>query len=112
MSAEQIGHLDARIEQALEELKGLILRRYPDAQFSIVGDPDDPSIVVLDAIVDVEDTDEVLDVVIDRLGELRNDEGLPIFVVPLRPLERAIEIYREQQREREERERARALGAS
>jgi hypothetical protein len=37
------------------------------------------------ATVDVEDTDAVVDVYIDRLVTLQIEEGLPVYVVPLRP---------------------------
>jgi hypothetical protein len=112
MIAQQARPKRLRIQHALEELKGLILEHYPEAQFSIGRAADDASIVHLYVTVDIEDLEEVLDVVMDRTSEMLIDEGLPIFVIPLSPFERAIEIYREQQREGDERERARALGAS
>ena len=40
------------------------------------------------AIVDVEDTDEVVDVFIDRMLEMQIDEDLPVYVIPVRPLSR------------------------
>jgi hypothetical protein len=40
--------------------------------------------------VDIADTDEVIDVIGDRLVELQVDEGLPIYVTPLRPIQRVI----------------------
>lgn len=80
---------DPRIRQVISELKGLISSRYPDATFT-VGIGDDPEGVYLTATVDVEDTDAVMDVVIDRLLTLQIDEGLPVFVVPIRPLERVL----------------------
>src|SRR3546814_1184299 len=43
---------------------------------------------LLVATVDVEDQDAVLDVVVDRMMELQIDEGLPIFVIPVRTAER------------------------
>jgi hypothetical protein len=80
---------DQRIQRAISELKGLISSRYPMATFAVsLGD--DPEGVYLTATVDVEDTDAVMDVVIDRLLELQVDEGLPVYVVPIRPLERVL----------------------
>ena len=77
---------DQRIQPAISELKGLISSHYSSATFAIsLGD--DPEGVYLTATVDVEDTDAVMDVVIDRLLTLQVDEGLPVFVVPIRPLE-------------------------
>lgn len=37
--------------------------------------------------VDIADTDEVIAVVGDRLVEMQVDEGLPVYVTPLRPIE-------------------------
>ena len=47
--------------------------------------------------VDIADTDEVIDVVGDRLVELQVDEGLPIYVSPLRPIQRVIAELRERE---------------
>ena len=40
--------------------------------------------------VDIADTDEVISVVGDRLVEMQVDEGLPVYVTPLRPIERVV----------------------
>ena len=80
---------DPRIREALAELQNLILDRYPDASFT-VSEGDDPTGVYLRATVDVEDLDEVLDVVIDRLLDLQIRERLPVYVIPVRPLERTV----------------------
>lgn len=74
---------------ALEELAALISQHYPEASFRVSRGEDDPAIVQLVTTVDVEDTEPVLDVVMDRLLELQAHE-LPIFVVTERPLERTI----------------------
>jgi len=42
-------------------------------------------------------TDEVMAVVGDRLVELQVDEGLPVYVTPLRPIERVIAQLRERE---------------
>jgi hypothetical protein len=42
------------------------------------------------ATVDVEDTEAVMDVYIDRLLELQIDAGLAVYVVPVRPLARVL----------------------
>ncbi len=72
------------MQQAIEELKKIIRQKYPEATFRIERSPEDPRIIHLMPIVDVEDTDEVLDVVIDRQREFLVEERLPLFVVPLR----------------------------
>ena len=89
MSTGQDQQLDTAMPRAVEELKGLIRRHYPDAEFAISRSPQEPAIVHLVTIVDVEDTDRVLDVVIDRQIELQI-EGLPVFVVTERPSKRVM----------------------
>ena len=49
---------------------------------------DDASIVHLLARVDVDDTEDVADLVMDRMIQMQVDEGLPIYVIPLRTPER------------------------
>jgi hypothetical protein len=77
-----------QVEHALDELKTMIRQRYPQAQFRVNRGQDDPAAIHLTAIVDVEDTEEVVDLVIDREMELQIDDGLPIFVIPVQPIER------------------------
>jgi hypothetical protein len=90
MSAERLNSPDPRQQAALDELRGRILQRYPDAQFEVTGGIDDPNAIHLVATVDVEDTEDVVDLVIDRMMELQIEQGLPIFVIPVRPVERVI----------------------
>ncbi len=94
MTAKQHDTYAACLEQALDELREMILDRFPDTTFSVSTSPDDPEIVLLNAVVDLEDTEEVVDLVIDREIELQVDEGLPIHVIPLRPLERVLAMRR------------------
>src|SRR6476620_8300664 len=82
--------VDLRLQAAVDELKAMILQRYPDATFTVSPAEDDPRITHLLTTVDVDDTEEVVDLVIDRMLELQVDEGLPIYVVPVRPLSRVI----------------------
>ena len=89
MSAEPAPEHDDRMEAALDELRSQIRTRYPDAAFEVGAAPDDDSIVLLYAYVDVEDTDDVIDVAIDRMVDMQAEEGLPIFVIPLLTPERA-----------------------
>ena len=80
---------DPRIQAAAKELQESILQGYPDATFALtVGD--DPVGVYLHATVDIEDTDEVIDLIIDRMLELQIEEELPIYVIPVRPIERVL----------------------
>jgi hypothetical protein len=48
------------------------------------------------AAVDVDDLDEVVDLIGDRLLEMQVDEGLPVYVTPLRPIECVIALLQEQ----------------
>lgn len=79
--------IDPQIAAALEELRGTIRGRYPGATFE-VGEGEDPGGIYMRATVDVEDTDDVVDVFVDRLLEMQVEQGLPIYVVPVRPLGR------------------------
>jgi H2-forming N5,N10-methylenetetrahydromethanopterin dehydrogenase-like enzyme len=67
------------------ELQGLIWQRYPDTTFEVV-DGDNPIGIYVLAMVDVEETEAVVDVYIERLLELQIDAGLAVYVVPVRPL--------------------------
>ena len=46
----------------------------------------------------VEDTDVVLDSVIDRVLKLQLEHKLPVHVIPVRPRQRVLTILREKQR--------------
>ena len=77
------------MEQAVNELKGMITARFPQAAF-VVEEGCDPEGIYLVTTVDIADTDEVIAVIGDRLVELQVDEGLPVYVTPLRPIERVV----------------------
>jgi len=85
MTVERIPEFTPRMQQALSELQKLISKRYPDATFRVTRSPENPETVLLKPVVDVDDRDEVMDVVIDRLGELQAQEQLSLLVVPTRP---------------------------
>ena len=70
-------------------VKQLITARFPQATF-VIEEGFDPEGVYLVTTVDIADTDEIIAVVGDRLVELQVDEGLPLYVTPLRPIERVI----------------------
>jgi len=84
------------MEEAVNELKSLITERFPQATF-VVEEGFDPKGTYLVTTVDIADTDEVMDVVGDRLVELQVTEGLPLYVTPLRPIERVVAQLREQE---------------
>jgi hypothetical protein len=89
-------HLTPRLEEAVHELKDLITARFPQTTF-VVEEGFDPEGIYLVTIVDIADTDEVIDTIGDRLVALQVDEGLPLYVTPLRPTERVLAELRERQ---------------
>jgi hypothetical protein len=88
--------LDERTQRAVTELETRILERYPTASFVVTRSLEDPASIHLDAVVDVDDPDEVGDLVVDRVVELQADEGIPIHVIPLRTPERIAAARHEQ----------------
>ena len=96
MSQERPFSLTPAMEKAVNELKGTISERFPQASF-VVEEGFDPKGIYLVTTVDIADTDEVIDVVGDRLVELQVDEGLPIYVTPLRPIQRVVAELRERE---------------
>jgi hypothetical protein len=96
MSPERHVHLTPRMEEALHELQRLITARFPQAAFA-VEKGFDPEGIYLVTTVDIADTDEVTALVGDRLVELQVDEGLPVYVTPLRPIERVVAQLRERE---------------
>jgi hypothetical protein len=87
MRAKQLDLSTPRMQAAIEEIQRLIQQHYPEATFQVESG-DDPTGMYLLATVDVEDTDGVVEVYIERLLELQIDEGLAVYVVPMRPLAR------------------------
>jgi hypothetical protein len=85
-----------RLEEAVAELQSLIASHYPEVTFS-VSDGDDPEGIYLTATIDVEDMEEVIEVFLDRLVDMQVDEELPVFVVPIRPVERSRAMLAAQQ---------------
>jgi hypothetical protein len=94
MSPERL-HTDPKKQTALSELKGMIQAKYPSASFAVRPGIEDPDETWLTTRVDVEDPDEVMDLVIDRLLEIQLDEGIPVHVLPLRTPERVAALRRE-----------------
>lgn len=86
MTADQTPRRDAEVREAIEELRSLIESRYPDAHFELTHGPETGDIYLI-AIVEVEDTDDVMSVYTDRLVELQIEKRLPVYVMALRPWE-------------------------
>jgi hypothetical protein len=96
MKTETHIRLTPRMQEALDELKGLITARFPQAAF-VVEEGFDPEGVYLITTVDIADTDDVIAVIGDRLVALQVDESLPVYVTPLRPIERVVAELRNRQ---------------
>jgi len=89
MSADPVSHM----ELAVAEIKALILAHFPDATFEI-GLGEDPDGTWMTVTVDIEDTDDVVDVIVERLLALQVEEGIPLYVIPVRPIERIMDDLR------------------
>ncbi len=89
MTTERYTLTDPRIMGAVHELELLITECYPQATFE-VSEGDDPDGIYLAATIDLDDATPVLDAVRERLLQYQVDEQLPVFVVPLRPIERVL----------------------
>jgi hypothetical protein len=80
---------DPRFQAAIAEFKEMISAHFPGTTYTVsIGD--DPVGVYLDAIVDIDDPDDVMDLIIDRLLQVQVDEELPFYVIPIRTLERVL----------------------
>lgn len=91
---------DARVRAAITELEGLVLQRYPEAQFEeTLGE--DPTAVFLVTTVDVENEWDVLDLVRERISHWVLDERVPVYVAPVRTPKRIAAELEEMQKERE-----------
>ena len=89
MRAEHSALGSPHMQAAIMGLQDLIQQHYPNTTFEVVHG-DDPTGIYVSATVDVEDTEAVVDVYIDRLLELQIDAGLAVYVVPVRPLSRVL----------------------
>jgi hypothetical protein len=89
MSVERTPSDDPRLLAAALELRDAITAQYPNATFELTSG-DDPAGLYLIPTVDVQDTEEVAEVVAHRLLALQVDEGLPVYVFPIRPLARVL----------------------
>jgi len=82
--------LDSRVRGAIDEVRRAIRERYPGAQFAVERGHDEPENVHLITTVDLDDPDEVVDLVLDRLIELEVDERIPLYVIAVPTPERIL----------------------
>ena len=90
MATERISMDDPRVQRALEELKSLVLQRFPEATFEAY-EGDDPVGIYLKARADVEDLFDIIYTVSERIVDIQLDEELPVYVVPGRPWKRELQ---------------------
>lgn len=90
MIDDPLQRLDPRILRAIDELESIVRNRYPDTRFAVAPAPDEPESILIWATVDVDDPDEVVDLVLDRMLELQIDQGIPVHLVPVRTPERVL----------------------
>jgi hypothetical protein len=91
---------DERMRSAVEEIESVIKAKYPDVTF----EPyvwHDPEGLYLRTEVDIDDTEEVTDLVIDRLVRMYFDEEIPIHLIPVRTPERRAAMRKQEQTARE-----------
>lgn len=94
MSVEKVASPDTRIQAVVTEIQGLITVHYPEATFEVVRG-EDPEGTYLIATVDTDDLTAVLGIVEDRVVDIQINQGLPLCVVPVRPLERVLHELRQ-----------------
>lgn len=96
MSENDLRPIGPQMQAAIAELQALILEKFPDTTFD-EGEADEHGVVFVRAVVDVNDTDEVTATFIDRMVDLLVDDGLAIYIVPIRtPAREAAERRRQE----------------
>ena len=90
MNQELEQTLDPRVRGAIDEVRRTIRERYPDAQFAVERGHDEPENIHLITTVDLDDPDEVVDLVLDRMIEMEVDERIPLYVIAVRTPERIL----------------------
>ncbi len=96
MDDEPFEITDPRMQAAVEEIRTLILAHFPTTTFE-VGEAEEADSVYMRAIVDVDDTDDVIAVFLDRLVDVQVDENLALYVVPVRTPERRAAAWEREQ---------------
>lgn len=75
---------EPRMQDAIAEIKSLVLDDYPDALFKAFPSSNVNG-VYLRIIVDVEEPGDVSDLLLARMVEMHIDEELPIYPIPVLP---------------------------
>src|SRR5579871_8535 len=87
-SADERLILQEPVQAAVTELIGLMQQRFPTATFAVRRGTEDPDETFIMATVDLEDPDDLLTPILDRLLNVQLEEGLPVYVVPVHTPER------------------------
>lgn len=99
MTTERQYQPDPQAQRVINELTDMVRRRYPTASFAVGSSPEDPEVTHIIATVDVDDPDEVVDLVIDRMLEAQIDEGIPVHLIPVRTSERLAALLKQQRQQ-------------
>lgn len=83
------------LQRAVAELQHLIENHYPGTTFDVGPGGDNPAGTYITATVDLEDPDDVMDLVIERVLAFQVEDGLPVHVVPVRTLEWVAQLQRD-----------------
>ncbi|OGY28419.1 MAG: hypothetical protein A2802_01940 [Candidatus Woykebacteria bacterium RIFCSPHIGHO2_01_FULL_43_29] len=86
---------DTHVQRAISELQAVITERYPTATFDVTAGEDEPTAIHLRTTVDLDDPDEVLDLVIDRVLAFQVEQGIPVHVIPLRTPKRLAQLLKQ-----------------
>lgn len=95
---------DDRMRAAVEELQSVIGEAFPGVEFEPYA-WEDPEGLYLRTVVDIDDTEEVTDLVIDRLVRMYFDEQIPIHLIPVRTPERRKAMMEQEEAIREQLQR-------
>jgi len=87
---EGLNELDPPRQEAIVDLRDRISARYPTAEFALRHGIDDSDETYLRVTVDIDDPDEVLELVIDRLLELQLERGMHVYVLPIHSPEQTV----------------------
>jgi len=93
MAAKTLSQTDERIQDALMELQIMIKTVFPMATFRTYKG-EDPEGTYIETMIDVDDTNDVMDVYVDRLLDIQVEERLPVYVIPVRSPERVAQLAR------------------
>jgi hypothetical protein len=98
MSEQRATLTDPRIAKAVAHLATRIRRAFPEALLEeFIGE--DPEGIYVRVTVDLDDPDQVIETIIDDLYETQVEQFLPVYVIPVQPLERVAEQLHERRHE-------------